>query len=214
MSENGVPEQKQKISKARAERIAAAKLRRRRVTLVILSLFLTFYIVISLVVGVWVLISFNSVHGKVLYGVRTVTYNSKNRESVLTSSTADQSNFGYGLYVRADDLRELCGFSVAGDREKLTVVLPGGGDYMECFAGSSVVVINGTRARLSQPVLYISGSFYFPMILAEEYLTGLRIEYSEKEKLCRISLENGEDTVLGFRFKQTRSPAKVRLPEQ
>ncbi len=214
MSENGVPEQKQKISKARAERIAAAKLRRRRVTLVILSLFLTFYIVISLVVGVWVLISFNSVHGKVLYGVRTVTYNSKNRESVLTSSTADQSNFGYGLYVRADDLRELCGFSVAGDRKKLTVVLPGGGDYMECFAGSSVVVINGTRARLSQPVLYISGSFYFPMILAEEYLTGLRIEYSEKEKLCRISLENGEDTVLGFRFKQTRSPAKVRLPEQ
>ena len=201
------------VSKARAEKIAAAKRKRRTVTLVILSLFLTFYIAVSLVIAAGVLISFNSVRSKVLFGVRTVKYNSSNRETVVTSASAKESNFGYGLYISADDLDKLCGFSFAGDKEKLTVIIPGSGDYMECYSGSSVVMINGTRIRLSQPVLNISGKFYFPVILAEEYLTGLKIEYSENDKLCRISLENGEDTVLGFRFKQTVSPSKIKQPD-
>lgn len=202
------------ISKARAEHIAAAKRKRRTVIIVILSLFLTFYIALSLIIGLSVFISFNSTRGTVLYGVRTVKYNSKNRESVITSASSKDSNFGYGLYVAADDLRMLCNFSVAGDKEKLTVILPGGEDYMECYSGSSVVVINGTRVRLDKPVLCISGRFFFPVTLAEEYLTGLKIEFSDSDKLCRISLENGENTVLGFRFKSTVSPAKVPLPDQ
>ena len=174
---------------------------------------MTFYIAISLLLGFGVYYSFNSTAKSVRYGVRTVKYvGERKRESVITSANADTSNRGYGLYISANQLDALCGFSFAGDKEKLTVILPESGDYMECYAGSSLVVINGTRFRLAQPILYESDTYYLPVLLAEEYISGLKIEYSEKDKLCRISLEDGEDTVLCFRFHQTVSPRNIPMP--
>ena len=212
-NENTEMTEKQTSSARRKAHAAQARRKRRKLLFVILSLFLTFYIAISLLLGLGVYYSFNSTSKSVRYGVRTVKYvGEKKRESVIASANADTSNRGYGLYISAEQLDGLCGFSFAGDKQKLTVILPESGDYMECYAGSSLVVINGTRFRLAQPVLYESDTYYLPVLLAEEYISGLKIEYSEKDKLCRISLENGEDTVLHFRFQQTPSPRNIPVP--
>ena len=110
--------QKKTVSKARAAHIAQLKRKRRAMLLVILSLFLTFYIALSLIVGLWVYISFNHVPGRTLYGVRTVKYvGTKNTEKVITSAGSDVSNRGYGLYISASDLNKLCNLSFAGDDE-------------------------------------------------------------------------------------------------
>lgn len=206
--------QKKTVSKARAAHIAQLKRKRRALLLVVLSLFLTFYIALSLIVGLWVYISFNHVPSRTLYGVRTVKYvGTKNTEKVITSAGSDVSNRGYGLYISAADLDQLCDLSFAGDDKKLTVILPGGKEFFECFADSSSVIINGTGVRLAYPVLYSGGTYYFPVMLVEEYITGIKIVYGEKDKWCRISLENGDDTALGLRFKQTVAPERIPVPD-
>ncbi len=180
----------------RRNRIKEVKKNRRQMVCAVMVVFLTFYSVISLVIVLYYYISFNSTPSEtVLYSVSMVNQKGK----TVAAASVSQSNKAYGLYVSLTDLDTLCSLSVAGDGEKLTIMLRKSGEILECFTNSSFMYVNGNPARLSIPILYENYEYYLPVELLEQYFIGVDIKYIKGK--CVMSLAEGTDTVLELKLK-------------
>ena len=203
---------------ARREKAEAKKERKRekrRLTLAVLLIFLTVYVVLSLVVIGFYYFSFRSgSKSQTLYSVKTVRFTLKSngsyKKTTLSSIDSDTANMSYGLYIGFDALNELCDFSIAGNNEKLTMIIRGTDEYAELFANSSFVYVNENPVRLSVPVLYSGGKYHIPMEFVDEYITGVEVEYDDDEELCTVSVTEKSDPV-GFKLKKQESIPNVNI---
>jgi len=192
----------------RRNSIKETKKNRRQMICAVMVVFLTFYTVFSLVVFLYYYISFNSTPDEAeLYSINLINQKGK----TIAASSVKQANKSYGLYISLTDLDKLCDLSVAGDGDKLTVMLRKSGESLECYTNSSFMYINGNPARLSIPILYENYEYYLPVELLEQYFIGIDIVY--EKGVCTMSLVDGSDTALELKLKNQPVSERITEPE-
>lgn len=193
---------------ARRKHIKELKKKRLEAICMLLLLFLTFYVVLSLCVGIYYKIKFDSAEKAVMfYDVQTVTGEGKRRKAVTFTDREDANNY-YGLYIAFDDLNKLCKLSSAGDSKKLTVIFRDTNEYLECCADSSLIYINTIPTRLSVPILYDNG-YYFPIELISDYFLGVNVVFEDEKEVCTITLTGKP---LELKLKKQTSPERIKEP--
>ncbi len=106
-------------------------------------------------------------------------------EKVFTLSSAEATKT-HGVYIPFSVLKKLTPFSVAGDEQKVSVILPDSGDYIKCFPSSSSVLVNDTPCRLSAPVVFEGDDWLLPVEMLE-YINGITVTY-QADGICKISI--------------------------
>ena len=203
-----------KIERAEAKR--ERRKEKRRLTLAVLLIFLTIYVALSLLVIVFYYFSFRSgSKSQTLYSVDTARFvlksNGSYKKVLLSSADAEKANMDYGLYVGFDELNELCGFSIAGNGDKLTMIIRGTDEYAELFANSSFLYVNENPVRLSSPVLYKGGKYYIPMEFVDEYVIGIDVVYDDDEEICTVSVSEKKNFAVGFKLQKQESIPSVNI---
>jgi len=187
----------------------AAKKRRRRSSaassiLAVLIVFLAFYLVISLFIAGLIYYSFNSTAKNTEIYSLNVVYD----ERVLHKVTAQDANNEYGLYIPFSYLAEIASFGLAGDDNEITLFLIGTDNRIECTKNSSLIVINDNPIRMSSPVLYENGEYLIPVMLIENYVTGLDVIYDDEKMICSVVSDIGKsDIALTLLLPEDMEPA-------
>lgn len=147
---------------------------------VILAIFLTCYIAVSLVIIGLVWKNYNKISPEYTYSVK-VYQAKKNPESrtekerLLASLDAEEANIGGGVYISFTALSKVADLSAVGDSEKFTAVFCDYGDTLECTPFSAVVYINNIPAYLEHPVLLKGTEYYIPIDFLQKYVIGLSV---------------------------------------
>lgn len=210
-----MPNVKKTVNAEKAEAVKERKREKRRLTLVILLIFLTFYIVLSLALTAIFAIYYKSgSKSHTLYSLTTVRYvqktNGSYKRTILSTVDSDVANREYGLYIPFDDLNRMCDFSVAGNDDKLTVIVRGTDEYIEFFANSSFVYVNENPVRLSIPVLVGKSGYYIPMEFVEEYIVDLEVGYDEDDETCTVAIYEKKGPI-GFKLKKQEFIPNVNI---
>ncbi len=153
---------------------------------VILAIFLTCYIAVSLVITGLVLKNYNKISPEYTYSVKV--YQAKKnpqskteREPLLASLDADEANIDGGVYISFTALSKVADLSAVGDSEKFTAVFRDFGDTLECTPFSAVVYINGIPAYLEHPVLLRGTEYYIPIDFLQKYVDGLSVSKLDED---------------------------------
>lgn len=191
MEENQQP--KQKLSKQQMQQ--AAKKRKRRTSassvIAVLIVFLTFYLVLTLLTAGLILYSFhNTAESDDIYGINII-YD----ETKLHSMEAADANNEYGLYIPFEYLAEIGSFGLAGNGDDVTLFIIGTDNRIKCTKNSSLVVINDNPVRISAPILYEEGEFLIPVMLIENYINGIDVTYNTETMMCNISSDLSKNDV-------------------
>lgn len=210
------PTHKQPVRKAlsteekrKRNAIKAARRKKRRLLLLILTaLFLTFYLVFSLLFC------------SILYFDYHRTYTPAARYTyVLTTGTKrlatipPEKAYINGIpYISFANLDKLCNFSVLGDRDCMTVLLRESNDVLICNVGASAVVSNGINVSIGAPVLYIDNDYYLPMTMLNSVFGGINTEVDQKTGACTITLSD-PDSYLTLLVKHPALSEPVSEPE-
>lgn len=153
--------------------------------------FLAFYIVISLFVAGLIVYSFNeTAKNTEIYSINVV-YGNK----TLHKLDAKTANNEYGLYIPFSYLTEIGSFGLAGSGDDVTLYIIGTDNRIECNKNSSLIVINDNPIRISAPILYENGEYMIPVILLENYINGIDVEYNDDKMVCSISSDIGKTNV-------------------
>ena len=182
----------------------AAKKRRRRSSaassiLAVLIVFLAFYLVISLFIAGLILYSFNSTAENTEIYSLNVIYD----ETVVYKADAQTVNNEYGLYVPFSYLSDIANIGLAGDGDDVTLFLIGTDNRIECTKNSSLIVINDNPIRISAPVLYENSDYLIPIVLIENYINGIDVNYDDEKMICQVINDIGKSDI----------ELKLHLPE-
>lgn len=168
--------------------------------LAVLIVFIAFYLIILLFAAGTIYYSFKgTAKNTEIYSVRLV-YD----EKVLHKLTAEAANNEYGLYIPFSYLTEIGSFGLAADGDDVTLFIIGTDNRIRCAKNSSLIIINDNPIRISAPILYGDDDYLIPMVLIENYITGINVEYDEKLMTCSVSAAIGKTNVA----------LKLLLPEE
>lgn len=168
--------------------------------LAVFIVFIAFYLIIILFAAGTIYYSFKgTAKNTEIYSVRLV-YD----ENVLHKLTAEAANNEYGLYIPFSYLTEIGSFGLAADGDDVTLFIIGTDNRIRCTKNSSLIVINDNPIRISAPILYGDEDYLIPMVLIENYITGINVEYDEKLMICSVSSAIGKTNVA----------LKLLLPEE
>lgn len=188
--ENLTPREKQEIIKS-----AAKKRRRRRnkfsQIMAVLSVFLAFYLAITLFIAGSIYYSFNATAKNTEIYSLNVIY----AETTLHKIEAQEANNEYGLYLPFSCLSDIGTFGLAGDGEDVTLFIIGSDNRIECTRNSSLVVINDNPIRISAPILYENGEYLIPIVLVENYINGIDVIYDNEKMVCSVANNSGKTNV-------------------
>lgn len=150
--------------------------------LAVLIVFLAFYLGLSLFFGGLIIYSFyDTAKNTEIYSINVV-YD----ERVLHKLSAEKANNEFGLYVPFSHLAEIGSFGIAGDGDEATLFIIGTDNRIQCTINSSLMIINDNPVRISAPLLYEDGEYLIPVVLLENYVNGLDINYDDKKMVCSI----------------------------
>ena len=98
----------------------------------------------------------------------------------------------------------------------LSLTLSGQGDTLRCICGDDyddyaefskndgAAVVNGSKIRLSKPVLCKNGEYYVPLAFIENYTKGISVEEDLENRKITVSFPDGKENV-GFVLKKSES---------
>lgn len=98
-------------------------------------------------------------------------------------------------YVSMTDVVNYCDMITTGDDEHLRFILKNSGNENVSFtANSSVVMINGVKVKMADPVIVRNGDFLVPAEFFENYVNGMTVLIDDKNKLFSIQKEQTEES--------------------
>lgn len=98
-------------------------------------------------------------------------------------------------YVSMTDVVNYCDMITTGDDEHLRFILKNSGNENVSFtANSSVVMINGVKAKMAHPVIVRDGDFLVPAEFFDKYMNGMTVLIDDKNKLFSIQKEQTEES--------------------
>ncbi len=173
---------------ARNKRIAEAqRLRREKIETFFarFTLCIIIYVVICLLTGFFVYSLYNG--GGAEQGYRLYIADSKGTPVKKISAAA--SNIDGVQYISATNLSLLYKFTLAGDKNQVTLYFHNIDQSISLYKNSAAVEINGSMVRLSSAIIF-TDDYYIPVELIETYFYGAIIK---REKGITTLSRTGED---------------------
>lgn len=104
---------------------------------------------------------------------------------VLHTATGDGFIINNVPYVSATALAEIYDFTLAGDKNRVSLHFHNGEDSLSLVKDSSAVEVNGCKVRLSAPIVF-TDDYYIPLELIRNYFNGVTIVYDSEEGEARL----------------------------
>jgi len=150
-----------------------------------------------------------------LKGDFTVTFDDKNENTkpYLVQSVNVNNLYRYGnWYVDFNEIVNIYGFSVSGDRSDLRYIFRNESDDIMCVdLENNTVKLNGVSVYCKLPELGSDGRVYLPIDIINTYFEGLDVTYDTDEKLLLISCD--KSCYLNVRNPDTTPKIdKVQIP--
>ncbi len=117
----------------------------------------------------------------------------------LSASRADINGVEY---ISASALAKLYKFTLAGDKNEVTLHFHNINQSLSLFKDSAVVEMNGEKIRLGAKIVF-TNDYYIPLELIENYFNGAIIERNEGRGLITVSQNNTADFYLRLQLPQT-----------
>lgn len=122
--------------------------------------------------------------------------------NAIEKISAAASNINGCQYVSASQLALLYKFTIAGDKEQVTLYFHNIGQSISLFKNSSAVEINGSTVRLGSSIIF-TDDYYIPIELIEHYFFGAIIK---RENGVTTFCRGGENDGFTLRL-QSPAPA-------
>lgn len=181
---------------ARNQRAISEKNRRKReVFLVKLIVFLTFYILISLIIAGFIFFSLKT-QANALKVNRIDMVFDESRTVKIAGDTLVKDNI---VYIPYEKLDLMCNFVLTGDSNKITLIISSGIDYVSFYRNSNLAFIGGSSYRISSPVLFEKDDYYIPLDFINNYMKGIAVEFDEKENVYQL-IYTGENITFAGKF--------------
>lgn len=113
--------------------------------------------------------------------------------AVLYNQSEGRSYINGTRYVSAAGLSKLYDFTLAGDKNQVTLHFHNIGQSLSLYKDSSAVVINGSTVRLSAPIIF-TDDYYIPLELIRYYFYGVIIKYDSAKDVTVLSRQAGDDS--------------------
>ncbi|MBR6594131.1 MAG: hypothetical protein IKK83_02985 [Clostridia bacterium] len=90
-------------------------------------------------------------------------------------------------YISATGLAYLYDFTLAGDKNQVTLHFHNIDQSISLYKDSSSVLINGSFVRIGAPIIF-KNDYYIPMELIKNYFVGAIISYDSKKGVAKLSV--------------------------
>lgn len=182
--------QKRPVSPQAAERMrrAAERRRRKRETfLVRLAFCAAIYFTVCLLIAGFVVSLYR---GSTVSddAARIVVKDSNGKE--LCKLAAEDANVNGVEYISASALSKLYSFTLAGDKNEVTLHFHNIGQTVSLHKNSAAVEVGGESVRLGAKIIF-TDDYYIPLELIENYFNGAIIERDSKKGVITLS-QNAE----------------------
>lgn len=207
---------KQKTTTPRQKRLYAEKKRRKReIFTAKLIIFLTFYVLINLVIVGYIALSIKNTPDKIKKVELLQIQIDEDNKINIPSETLYKNNI---LYIPYEDLDSLCNFNLSGDRSKITLILNYGNldsgiDYVSFYRNSDLIYVSGAPHRLSSPVLFEKDDYYIPAEFVDNFMKGISLELDETKNKYTMSLTLEPLTFIGKFPAATDKVDESTVPE-
>lgn len=131
-----------------------------------------------------------------------IKYSENENPKKIAASTA---NIDGVMYISATDLGLVYSFTLAGDKQQVTLYFHGIDQSLSLFKDSAVVEINGSPIRLGAKILF-TDDYYIPLELIETYFYGANIDRSEEGKVVIIRTSDDDGFYLRVQAPSTTEP--------
>ena len=119
---------------------------------------------------------------------------------------ADRANINGVEYISASALSSLYKFTLAGDKNEVTLHFHNLKQSISLFKDSAVVEMNGENIRLGAKIIF-TNDYYIPLELIENYFNGAIIERDGDKGVITLSQNNEVDFYLRLQKPQLTTPA-------
>jgi len=150
-----------------------------------LTLCLIIYVVLCLIISVFVFSLYRSKGSEAVGGI--VIADAKGK--AIHKVSAEKAEINGEQYISASTLSKLYKFTLAGDKQQVTLHFHNIGQSISLFKNSSAVEINGSTVRLRTQIVF-TDDYYIPIELIETYFYGAIIK--KKDGVTTLS-RTGED---------------------
>lgn len=203
----------QEISR-RKRKIIEKKRQRRELFILKLVIFLTFYILINLIIAGFIFFSIKNRDETTKINRLEIVFD----ESQTVKLPGDALVKNNTVYIPFEKLDLLCKFVLTGDSSKITLIMNSGIDYTSFYKDSNLAYIGGASYRISAPVLFEKDDYYIPLDFVNNYIEGIAVDYDEKVNIYRLVL-TGEPITFAGKFPSStekidqKTAPQVPLPE-
>lgn len=119
---------------------------------------------------------------------------------------ASQADIHGVEYISASALSSLYKFTLAGDKNEVTLHFHNIDQSISLFKDSAVVEMNGEKVRLGAKIIF-TNDYYIPLELIENYFDGAIIERDTKKGVITLSQNEEVDFTLRLHLPQLTTPA-------
>lgn len=117
------------------------------------------------------------------------------RGEVLETVEGDEFIINNVPYVSATALSGIYDFTLAGDKNRVSLHFHDAEESLSLTKDSSSVEINGCKVRLSAPIIF-TDDYYIPLELIRNYFNGVTIVYDSEEETARLSVDEDVEVFL------------------
>ena len=216
--DNYSPQRRTKLSPQelakRKLKLAEVKRRKRELFILKLVIFLTFYILINLVIVGFIFFSIKNQDETTKINRIELVFD-ESRTVKLPGDTLVKNNI---VYIPFEKLDQLCNFVLTGDSSKITLIMNSGIDYTSFYKDSNLAYIGGSSYRISAPVLFEKDDYYIPLDFVNNYMKGISVDFDEKVNIYKLVL-TGEPITFAGKFPSStekidqKTAPQVPLPE-
>lgn len=129
-----------------------------------------------------------------------------NEGKALYKIPAAQADINGVEYISASALSTLYKFTLAGDKNEVTLHFHNIDQSISLFKNSAVVEINGENVRLGAKIIF-TNDYFIPLELIENYFDGAIIERDTKKGVITLSQNEKVDFTLRLHLPQLTTPA-------
>lgn len=105
---------------------------------------------------------------------------------VLYTQEDEAFIIGNTPYISAEGLATLYDFTLAGDKQQVTIHFHNIGQSLSLYKDSSAVMMNGEQVRLNAPILF-TNDYLIPLELIKNYFSGAMIKYDSEKGRATLS---------------------------
>jgi|GEM_PF-2563959 hypothetical protein len=210
------PPQKKKITKQQAEinrrkaeqRKKLLKKKRKEARKIFFNRLVMFFVVFIVFLLLSVGIFFINLIWNIKFTSNSYVYQigeDKTAGTITRNVTYDTLYTQNRIYINFSELAEMYECIITGDKDSIRYIIPDAAgnvvDDVKFMLNTTLAYVNGVPARMESPVFFKGEVLYVPMKFFNDYVSGLKVQYTDYDKKLLITKATPETTEIWFNIE-------------